>query len=184
MIYIISGASRSGKSIASRKLMDAIYTPYVPVDSLMMGFMNGVPSLGVHDKLWPHEIAGKIWPFLRACCENMISNHIDYIFEGEAFLPEKVRELMDKYPEQIKACFIGYSETEVSRKANEVKSHPNHKEDWLLNQSDDSINQHIQNMINYSIRIKAQCETTDIAYFDTSMTFEPIINEVIKFFTK
>jgi hypothetical protein len=47
-------------------------TPYISLDWLVMGFTNGIPKYGIHDKLFPNEIAVKFWSFLEAMCENMI----------------------------------------------------------------------------------------------------------------
>lgn len=181
MIYIISGASRSGKSIVAKGFFEKNFIPYIPLDCLMMGFMNGVSSLGIHDKLWPDEIAEKMWPFLKAVCKNMIDNEIDYIFEGEAVLPEHIKELSDLHPGQIKTCFLGYTEVDVKKKISEVKRYPNHLNDWLLSQEEEEILNHIENMITYSHRIKKECIKYNLDYFDTSKDFEKQIDKVIMF---
>lgn len=181
MIYIISGASRSGKSITARKLFERNNIPYVPVDSLMMGFMNGLPSLGIHDKLWPNEIAGKMWEFLKATCENMIYNELNYILEGEAFLPHLIRPFMDKYPEQIKACFFGYGDADEKEKISNVIRFPNHENDWLVNLDEESIASHIGNMKEYSQMLQRECTEHSIRYFDTSLCFSETIEEAIRF---
>lgn len=179
MIYIISGASRSGKSIAARNASERIGVPYVPVDSLMMGFMKGMPSSGIHDKLWPHEIAEKMWSFLEATCENMIDNEIDYIFEGEAFLPGNIRSFMDRHPGKVRACFLGYGEVDVKDKIADVLAFPNHKNDWLVNMDEKSIEKHIRNMQEYSSRIRIECSEHSIEYFDTSFRFSATVEEAV-----
>lgn len=179
MIYIISGASRSGKTIVSKKLMNRISVPYMPVDSLMMGFMNAVPQLGIHDKLWPNEIAEKLWPFLMACIENMIFNEIDYIFEGEAFLPNNIAILSNKFPNKIKVCFLGYEEIKISSKVKDVKLFPNSDNDWLIGLGHDGIVNHITNMVEYSESIKNQCEKSGIQFFSQKSDFETYINKVV-----
>ncbi len=57
MIYIISGASRSGKTLIAEKMVKQYGIPYVSLDWLVMGFTNGIPEYGIHDKLWPNEIS-------------------------------------------------------------------------------------------------------------------------------
>lgn len=181
MIYIISGASRAGKSTVAKKLMKENNIPYIPLDSIMMGFMNGVPSMGIHDKLWPNEIAEKMWGFLKAMCENMIYNNIDYIFEGEAVLPQYINELMAQYPNKVKACFIGFSNIDTDEKVSNVKRYPNGSNDWLVNNKDEYIFEHIENMKFYSEELKRKCEVFNVKYFDTSINFEETINEVINY---
>jgi hypothetical protein len=68
MLYLIGGTSRSGKSIISRKLLTEKGIPYFPLDSVVMGFTNGMPELGIHDKLFPGEIARRTRKFVKALC--------------------------------------------------------------------------------------------------------------------
>ena len=67
------------------------------LDWLVMGFTNGAPHYGIHDKLFPNEIAEKFWRFLKAMCESMLWSEVDYVIEGEAILPVLMRELLDKH---------------------------------------------------------------------------------------
>jgi hypothetical protein len=184
MIYIISGASRSGKSIAAKKLMKTIQVPYCPVDSLMMGFMKGIPEFGIHDKLWPNEIAERIWPFLKAAIESMIFNQMDYIFEGEAFLPEYVHQLSQSFDGVIQCCFMGYAESDLETKVAHTKNHPNHDQDWLLQETETVIHEHLRNMIEYSAFIQKECTKYSLRYLDTTEDFEGSLKSLIQYFTK
>lgn len=102
MLYLISGTSRSGKSLIARKLMKEYQIPYLSSDWLMMGFNDGIPEYGIHHLLWPNEIAKKIWPFLSGMIDNMIYDGMDYVIEGEAMLPELVAPLIEKYQGKLK----------------------------------------------------------------------------------
>ena len=118
MLYLISGTSRSGKTLIAEKLLEQKQIPYMSLDWLMMGFTNGMPQLGIHDKLFPDEIAKRLWSFFKAMCESMLYLEIDYIIEGEAMLPELIQELLDIYPDKIKICFVGY--TDIDNMGNAV----------------------------------------------------------------
>jgi adenylate kinase family enzyme len=184
MIYIISGTSRSGKTLIAQKMMKQYEIPYVSLDWLVMGFTNGIPEYGINDKLWPNEIAEKFWDFLNAMCENMIWSETDYIIEGEAILPKLINVLLKKYPDKIKICFIGYTNVKMSVKVKDVYHHSNGKNDWLTNESKEYTESHIVNMIEYSKMIKKTCEEYEIKYFDTSENFLQTIDNVIKYLTK
>lgn len=170
MLYIISGASRSGKSMIAKQILDSYKIPFLPLDSVMMAFMNGVEDSDIHDKLWPDVIATKLWGFVKAFCESIIFNDMDYLIEGEAFLPSLLQELLSEYPKEIKICFLGYAEIALEKKYREVKQFAT-EHDWLMQESDESIRQHIENMIFYSKKIKKQCNDYNIKYFDTSHDF-------------
>ena len=142
MLYLVSGASRSGKTIIANNIFKQRQIPYLSLDWLVMGFTNGIPEYGIHDRLFPNEIADRIWGFLKAMCENMLWSDIDYVIEGEAILPELVRELLDGYPEKIKICFLGYTDVDTDAKLREIRTYSDGKDDWLVNEPDDFIYDH------------------------------------------
>lgn len=181
MLYLISGTSRSGKSLIARKLMKEYQIPYLSSDWLMMGFNDGIPEYGIHHLLWPNEIAKKIWPFLSGMIDNMIYDGMDYVIEGEAMLPELVAPLIEKYQGKLTVVFIGYADIGVKEKVNLVKEYCDRDDDWLISEPDDYIKDHIGNMIGYSKMIKEECEKVDIPYFDTSVNFPGTIEEVVEY---
>ncbi len=168
----------------AKKIMRQYHIPYVSLDCLVMGFTNGIPEYGIHDKLWPNEIAEKLWSFLRAMCESMIWSETDYVIEGEAVLPELINELLNKYPNRIKVCFVGYPNVDINEKVKDVYDYSYGKNDWLTKESKDYVESHISNMIDYSKRIKKDCKKYDINYFDTSKNFEQVLKDAINYLMK
>ncbi len=181
MLYLVSGTSRSGKTVIARKLMKEYQIPYLSTDWLMMGFNDGIPEYGIHHLLWPNEIAKKMWPFLKGMIDNMIFDGMDYVIEGEAMLPELVAELLKKYPGKIKVVFVGYADISVHEKVKLVKEFCDRDDDWLISESDAYIKDHIGNMIGYSKMIKEGCEKHNLPYFDTSKDFLKSIDKAIEF---
>ena len=171
MLFLVSGTSRSGKTLIARKILAAKQIPYLSLDWLMMGFNDGIPEYGIHHLLWPNEIAEKMGPFLLGMIDSMLIDGMDYVIEGEAMLPQLVADLVDKHPENIKAVFVGYTEINVNDKVALVKKHSNGENDWLTKESDEYIRDHIENMIAYSKMIKSGCEKHRLSYFDTSENF-------------
>lgn len=184
MLYIIGGASRSGKTIIAKKLSARLGMPYLSLDWIMMGFTNGLPEFGVHDKLYPDEIAKRLWSFIKAMMESMINADNDCVIEGEALLPELIIELLQKYPDHAKVCFMGYTEVEIDRKAKEIKNFSQVKNDWLKDKSDAYIEDHIKNMIAHSKLIKKSCKKYQLKYIDTSMAFMDATDNAMKYLSK
>jgi hypothetical protein len=181
MLYLISGTSRSGKTIIAKKILESKKIPYLSLDWLVMGFTNGLPQYGIHDKLFPNEIAEKFWTFLKAMCDNMLWEDLDYVIEGEAILPELISELLIKYPDKIKICFVGYTNIDVEEKVKSVKEFSIGMNDWLTNESNEYIHDHINNMVTYSRGIKVDCEKNNICYFDTSEDFIGTIDKAVEY---
>jgi hypothetical protein len=137
----------------------------------MMGFNDGIPEFGIHHLLWPNEIAEKMGPFLQGMIDCMLVDGMDYVIEGEAMLPQLVAELVEKYPDKIRAVFVGYTEISVEAKVALVKEHSDGENDWLTSESDEYIRDHIGNMGAYSKMIKNECEKHGLLYLDTSGDF-------------
>lgn len=175
MIYIIGGASRSGKSILARELSREISAPYFQLDWLVMGLKNGAPQLEIDDKLWPDEIAIKMWPVLSSIIENAVLQGVDYIFEGEAFLPSKVYNLCLMYPGKIKPIFLGYNAIDLEKKYLSIINYSEKERDWIFGKKEDYIKSHIINMSTFSCLVKDQCQKYGFEYFDTTDDFEESI---------
>ena len=181
MLFLVSGTSRSGKTLIARKILADKQIPYLSLDWLMMGFNDGIPEVGIHHLLWPNEIAEKMAPYLRGMIDCMLVDGMDYVIEGEAMLPQWVAELVEEHPDKIRAVYVGYTEIEIENKVALVKEYGNGENDWLTGQSDDYIRDHIGNMIAYSRMIKSGCKKHRVPYFDTSEDFLGAIEDAIEF---
>ena len=181
MLFLVSGTSRSGKTLIAKKILADKGIPYLSLDWLMMGFNDGIPDYGIHHLLWPNEIAEKMRPFLLGMIDSMLTDDIDYVIEGEAMLPQIVADLVEKNPGKIKAVFVGYTEINVEDKVALVKEHSNGENDWLTGQSDEYIRDHIENMIAYSKKIEERCEEHGLPYLDTSDDFLDAIEAATDF---
>ena len=171
MLFLVSGTSRSGKTLIAKKILADKQIPYLSLDWLMMGFNDGIPEYGIHHLLWPNEIAEKMSPFLQGMIDCMLTDGMDYVIEGEAMLPQSVANLIARHPDKIKAVFVGYTEISVKDKVALVKKHGTDENDWLTQKSDEYIEDHIENMIAHSKMIKDGCEKHGLSYFDTSDDF-------------
>ena len=171
MLYLISGASRSGKTMIAKEIQRDKGISYLSLDWIVMGFTNGMPESGIHDKLFPDEIAIRIRFFVEAMFESMIWVREHQVIEGEAILPECARVLVDRHPGFVKAIFLGFTDVDVARKVAEVKEHSEGERDWLTKESDEYIKDHIENMVAYSQKVRKQCALHDMPYFDTSSDF-------------
>ncbi|PFG58056.1 hypothetical protein ATG66_0584 [Vibrio sp. ES.051] len=178
MIYIIGGASRSGKSIAAKKFAYIHSIPYFSIDWLMMGLKHGAPSLQVDDNLLPDEIARKLWPTLYSMIECMIHQRVDYILEGEAIMPELLKKLTEKYPLEISSVFLGYEPVSIEDKVNEVIRYSAIANDWISDKSYEYITEHVINMAKHSQIIKKKCLINNMAYIDTTEEFSDKIKQL------
>lgn len=181
MLYIVSGASRAGKTLIAQKIAAKKGISYFSLDWLVMGFTNGIPEYGVHDLLFPDEIAERAWGFIKAMLESMLYNDVDYIVEGEAILPNLIIELLKKYPNKLKICFLGYTHVDLKEKVNSIKAYSIAENDWLSDKADTYIQDHVKNMVSHSITIKKSCEANGLTYFETSTNFTAVMEHAIRY---
>lgn len=181
MLYMIGGASRSGKSLAARKILEEKRIPFLSVDFLVMGFTNGMPQVGIHADLPGEVIAKHIWPFLKGICICMIENGEDFVIEGESMMPHQINELLQKYPDDVRTCFIGYTRISENDKLLEIRNNSSELNDWTTPETDESVRKHIQKMISFSKIIEDECNRLGIKYFDSSTDFLGINRNIVDF---
>lgn len=170
MIRIIGGAARTGKSLLSRRLLLETQQPYLSLDVLKMGLVNGVPEYGVDPEASSSEVAEKLWPLVRAMCVNMIETGDTYIVEGE-ILPAHADELAQQYPGEIRACFLGYADIAPEQKLREIREFGGHPNDWIAGCSEEYVLDFVRDSIALSRALRDECAQRNLPYFDTSVAF-------------
>ncbi|MEM6690243.1 MAG: hypothetical protein AAF664_12490 [Planctomycetota bacterium] len=171
MLFFLGGASRTGKSWIAKQILQRNSIACLSLDWLVMGFTNGMPQCGIHDKLMPHEIGNRMTPFIEKMCESMIWVGDECVIEGESVLPALTRRLSEKHPEQIRACFLGYADANVRKKADEIQALSTGDHDWLTNESSQFILEHVENMIDFSSMLRSECDLHQQSYVETSGDF-------------
>lgn len=177
MVVIIGGAARTGKGLLSRRLLVEMRQPYLSLDVLKMGLVNGLPSFGLDADASAIAIAQQLWPLVRAMMINMIETGVHYIVEGE-ILPEHVHELASQYPGQIRACFLGYTDMDPLQKLSELRAFSGNPNDWVADYSDKEILELVKENIAFSRYLKEECKRLNLAYFDTSVDFQEVHEQV------
>ena len=70
MIIILTGASHTGKTLLSQRMMEKYKIPYISIDHLKMGLIrSGNTSLTPNDD---EEMTTYIWPIFREMIKNAI----------------------------------------------------------------------------------------------------------------
>ena len=171
MIYILGGASRSGKTLLSRRAVSEKGIPYFPLDALFGGLANGVPQLDImYDQSFT-ERAEKIWPVAKPLLGFFFHEERDFLIEGDSILPVQVQELASE-GNKVRACFLGYSEVSKEEKIALVRMYHQGTIDWTKDISDEEMLDLVDQMIEFSKYLKEECAKYDIEYFDISHNFE------------
>jgi hypothetical protein len=181
MLYLVGGASRSGKSLLARRLLMRQHIPYFSIDILMMGLFNGYPAFGLDTEASGIVLGEMLWPILRAMAVNILEEklyHPTYLLEGVELLPKHVAELIQTYPGQIRACFIGYTRLEPAAKLPVVRQH---EKDWGNYYTDEEALAFLAGEVEFSRYLQHECAAYNLRYFDCSEDIMGTVEEAMQY---
>ena len=121
MIFLIAGASHTGKTLLAQKLIEQYHYPCLSIDLLKMGLIrSGNTSLTPEDD---RELEGYLWPIVREMIKTALENGQHLIVEG-CYIPCHYAE--DFSPEQrgqIRALWLILSEGYIREHFADIRAH-------------------------------------------------------------
>jgi hypothetical protein len=180
MLYILAGASRSGKTLLARRAVTEKQIPYFPLDALFGALANGAPEFGVKYENSLMERPVKMWPLTKPLFDIFLDEEQDYLVEGDSLLPSQIQELLAEQ-KKIRCCFLGYTELNKEEKLALVRQYHQGDIDWTKSISDEEILPMINEMIKFSKYLKDECLKYGIKYFDVSHDFEGVRNTAFEY---
>ena len=80
MVILITGASHTGKTLLSQRMLEKYHYPYLSVDHLKMGLIrSGNTALTPEDD---DKLTEYLWPIVREIIKTAVENRQDLIIEG------------------------------------------------------------------------------------------------------
>lgn len=130
MIIIISGASHTGKTLLSQKLLEKHKFPYLSLDLLKMGLIrSGNTALTPEDD---RELTPYLWGIAKEIIKTAIENKQNLIVEG-CYVPFDWKKDFDSnYLADIKCFFIVMTEKYIRNSFSDIISHENDIEQRLF----------------------------------------------------
>ncbi len=122
MIILITGASHTGKTSLSQKLLEKYKYPYLSIDHLKMGLIrSGQTEL---TPLSPDkDLTEYLWPIVREMVKTAIENNQNLIVEG-CYIPFDWADDFDKeYLDKIKYYCLVFSENYIKKYFNNIQKH-------------------------------------------------------------
>lgn len=124
MIFLITGASHTGKTALAQKLLEKYNYPYLSVDHLKMGLIRSKNT-----KLTPvsnhGDLTAYLWPIVREIIKTAVENRQNLIVEG-CYIPFDWQKDFDKrYIKNIKYYCIVMSEGYIKNHFDDIKKHAN-----------------------------------------------------------
>ncbi|MFM8750727.1 hypothetical protein [Rhabdaerophilum sp.] len=171
MLYIVGGCSRSGKSTLAEHIRKERGIPWFSLDALRMGLVKGAPGLEIKDDTSDLVAAEKLWPIVKGVLEQILYDRRDYLVEGVNLQPKKLADFK-KENRQITACFLGYPDMDLQKKLENVRDYPESANNWLKDQDDDFVRQHLERSRDLSRLWRNECREVGLPFFDTGPNFE------------
>ena len=121
MIKFITGASHTGKTLLSQRLLETCHYPYLCIDHLKMGLIrSGNTELTPEDD---DSLTEYLWPIVREMVKTAIENHQHLIVEG-CYVPFDWRKDFDEdYLASIHFICLAMTDSYIDAHFEEIKGH-------------------------------------------------------------
>ena len=121
MIYLLTGASHTGKTVFAQKLLERLQIPYLSIDHLKMGLIrSGRTALTPADD---DELVPYLWPIVREMIKTAVENRQSLIVEG-CYVPYNWRSDFDeRYRESIRFICLAFTDAYIDAHFEDIKAH-------------------------------------------------------------
>ena len=121
MIILITGASHTGKTLLSQKMLEKYKYPYLSIDHLKMGLIRSGNTVLTRED--DESLTGYLWPIVREIMKTVIENQQNLIVEG-CYIPFDWRDSFDEqYLQSIRFICLAMSDEYIDTHFEEIKSH-------------------------------------------------------------
>ncbi len=122
MIFLITGASHTGKTTLAQQLLEKYHYPYLSVDHLKMGLIrSGNTTLTPMSD--DAELTAYLWPIVREIIKTAVENKQNLIIEG-CYIPFDWEKDFEKtYLDHIQFHCLIMSENYIRHHFNEIKQY-------------------------------------------------------------
>lgn len=127
MIIIITGASHTGKTLLTQRMLEKYKFPYLSIDHLKMGLIrNGNTKLTPEDD---DQLTTYLWPIVREMIKTAIENKQNLIVEG-CYIPFNWRKDLDEeYLRDINFICLAMTDAYIDAHFAEIRGHASENRD-------------------------------------------------------
>ena len=130
MIFLITGASHTGKTVLAQKLLEKYKYPYLSIDHLKMGLIRS-GNTALTPMSDDADLTAYLWPIVREMIKTAIENKQNLIVEG-CYIPfDWQKDFESEYLKAIKYYCLIMSEGYIRRHFADIKKYANAIENRL-----------------------------------------------------
>lgn len=172
MIILISGATHSGKTMFSQRILEKYKIPYLSLDHLKMGLIRSNQT-----DLMPYspenELTDLLWPITKEMINTAIENNQHMTIEG-IYIPYNYKNYFEKdYLKHIKSLWIILSEDYIKNNFKMIEDHSSIIEQRLYPEIS------INSLIKDNKEILENCIKHDLNYILIDSDYKQKIEEVL-----
>ena len=121
MIFLITGASHTGKTLLAQRMLEKHKYPYLSIDHLKMGLIrSGHTDLTPEDD---EQLTEYLWPIVREIIKTAVENRQDLIIEG-CYIPFDWRMDIDQpYLAEIRFICLAMTDAYIEEHFADIKKH-------------------------------------------------------------
>lgn len=177
MVILISGASCTGKTLLSKRIVENYKITYYSIDHLKMELYRGDQNCGFTPTDADEHIGEKLWPILKGIIMTAIENKQDLIIEGAYIFPEFLKSFSENYMIHILPVFICFTEKYIRSHFLTGIIKYRHAAETRGYEEDRRLEEFICDHMN----IMQKCETCKSKYFSINMNYEEEMEQVFKY---
>lgn len=173
MIYLLGGASRTGKSKFAEEILRSKQIIWIPLDIIRNAILPLLPTHNLNDGNDPWlTMPKRIYPVLEKIIQGFNNEKRDCIIEGDSFFPEQISDLLQKnFP--TRACFIGSSTIDREFLRSMTK-----ESDWSRGMTDSELDNLAIKVKEASEIFKQKCAEYNFQYIDIKKHEEDKTNQI------
>ena len=124
MVFLITGASHTGKTLLAQRMLEKYKYPYLSIDHLKMGLIrSGYTSLTPMSS--DRDLTDYLWPVVREMVKTAIENGQNLIVEG-CYIPfDWAKDFTEEYLAQIQYRCLVMSELYIRNHYQQIKEYAN-----------------------------------------------------------
>ena len=133
MIFLIAGASHTGKTALAQRLLEKYHYPYLSIDHLKMGLIRS-KNTSLTPVSEDRALTSYLWPIIREIIKTAVENRQNLIIEG-CYIPfDWAEDFEDEFLQHIKYRCLVMSEAYIRRHYHDIKAYA----DVVETRADDS----------------------------------------------
>lgn len=124
MVFLLAGASHTGKTALAQRLLEQYHYPYLSIDHLKMGLIrSGNTNLTAMSD--DRVLTAFLWPILREIVKTAVENGQTLVMEG-CYIPfDWQKDFAPEYLANIRYCCLIMSENYIRTHFSDIRGYAN-----------------------------------------------------------